>query len=353
MLTWAKTRTVRFHEVSLLRPNLLFRLVAFAALLVCSRAHARMALIIGEPFGSFGTMMPVGHASIYLEDACVETPVRLRPCRPGEFGAVVSRYHDLRHPELDWMAFPLPVFLYGTEDTAQIPQFMTARAEAELRERYRQQHLADLVPVRTDRHGHPHPPPYGDWEEGIGSAFDRRLLLYEIDTTVEQDRAMLDWLNNGPNRREYTLGRHNCADFAADLLRLALPPGVIHRNRLADLDMTTPKQLAREVDTYGRKHPELHLSVYEVPQLAGSLRRSRPVRGAGEALLTTKRYVAALIVLQPEFVIADLIAYERRGKWTLGLDAQRLAPEDWRPFDSPGTQAARTSNISDQHPATD
>lgn len=288
-----------------------------------------MALIVGEPFGSFGTMMPQGHASIYLEDLCVETAVQLRPCRPGELGAVISRYHDIRHPELDWLAFPLPIFLYGTSDLSSVPKFMTAAQEADLRERYRAAYLRDYLPDRTNRHGDLVPPPYGDWEEGIGSAFDRRLLIYSFETTPEQDAAALAWLNRRPNHRAYTLGRHNCADFAADLLRLALPRDVLRRNVLADFDMTTPKTLAREVDGYGQSHPELRLQVYEVPQIAGTLRRSRPLRGAAESLITTKRYFAVVVVLQPELMLADWIVYEKRGKWHPGLDAVPATPDTW------------------------
>jgi hypothetical protein len=292
-------------------------------------AHARMALIVGEPFGSFGTMMPQGHASIYLENLCVETAVQLRPCAPGELGAVVSRYHDLRHPDLDWLAFPLPVFLYGTQNPDEVSPYMTVAQEADLRERYRQDHLSAWIPDRTDKHGDRVLPPYGDWEEGIGSAFDRRLLLYSFDTTPEQDQAALHWLNTRPNRRSYTLARHNCADFAADLLRFALPRNVLRRNVLADFDMTTPKNLAREVDTYGHAHPELELQVYEVPQIAGTLRRSRPLRGAAESLITTKRYFAVVVVLQPELMLADWIIYEKRGKWHPGLDAVPSTPATW------------------------
>ncbi len=338
--------------MSFLRPKL-SPLVFAVALLASSHAYARMALIVGEPFGSFGTMMPNGHAGIYLENICVETAIRLRPCRPGEFGAVISRYHDLRHPELDWMAFPLPVFLYGTDNPADVPTYITAHAEAELRESYRQKYLADLVPARLDRHGRLHAPPYGDWDEGIGAAFDRRLLMYEFDTTPEQDTAVLGWLNDRPNQRRYNLGRHNCADFAADLLRLALPPEVIHRNVPADFDMTTPKNLARQVDTYGHQHPELHLAVYEVPQLPGTLRRSRPMRGAAESLLFTKRYLAALIVLQPEVIVTSLIVYEKRGKWTPGLDAQIITPDHWQPTDESSAQAqAPPSSGSSDAPTT-
>ena len=296
-----------------------------------------MALIVGEPFGSFGTMMPQGHTSVYLENICAETAVHLRPCRPGEFGAVVSRYHDLRHPDLDWLAFPLPVFLYGTSDLSAVPSTMTAARESELRRRYWGQNLAAFVPAHHNRRGDSIPPPYGDWEEGIGAAFDRRLLIYSFNTTSKQDEDALHWINDRPNRRTYTLGRHNCADFVADVLRIALPPEVIRRNVLADFDMTTPKTLAREVDAYGATHPELQLKVYEVPQIPGTLRRSRPLRGAAETFVKTKRYVAALIVLQPELLFADWILYEKRGKWHPGEDAQLATPMTWQP--NPGATA--------------
>jgi hypothetical protein len=315
-------------------------------LAAATAAQARMALIVGEPFGSFGTMMPQGHASIYLDNVCVETAVQLRPCRPGEFGAVISRYHDLRRPELDWLAFPLPVFLYGAQEPAQAPTFMTAALEADLRERYRQTFLSALVPDRTNKHGDAVPPPYGDWEEGIGSAFDRRLFVYSFETTPEQDDAALRWLNGRPNHRAYTLGRHNCADFAADLLRLVLPPEILRRNVLADFDMTTPKQLARAVDTFGRRHPEIGLQIFEVPQVAGTLRRSRPIRGAAESLITTKRYFAVVVVLQPELMLADWIIYEKRGRWPLGYDAALQTPTGWQPavpLPSPGAQGEITS----------
>lgn len=331
-----------FLRLIFLRP---VTLVTIAGLLFASPlAHARMGLIVGEPFGSFGTMMPQGHASIYLADLCVETAIHLRPCRPGEPGAVISRYHDLRHPELDWMAFPLPVFLYGSpfyasqlngsQSASTTPPFMTAALEEQIRSAYRRQFLSEYIPDVVDRHGRSQPTIYGDWAEGIGSAFDRRLLMYTFDTTAAQDAAMLSWLNDRPNHRSYTLARHNCADFAADLLRLALPSDVLRRNVPADFDMTTPKTLAREVDRYGHAHPELHLAVYDIPQLPGSLRRSRPIRGAAESLLTNHYYLTTLLVIQPEIILADAIIYEKRGKFHIGDDARTLRPEEW-PLPSP------------------
>jgi hypothetical protein len=299
--------------------------LAFFFVVAVQAASASIGLVVGEPFGSFGTMMPVGHAGIYLDNICAETPTHLRYCRPGEHGVILSRYHDLRATNTDWMAMPTIPFLYGVEDPAQTPTFMTASRESELRESYRQANLRDVAPDRIDKNGNAAPPHYGDWGEGIGAAFDRRLLLYVIRTTPGQDAAILTLLNDSPNVRRYTLGRANCADFAADLLSVVLP-GVLYRNVLSDFDMTTPKGLARQLDAYANSHPELNLQVYEIPQIPGTLRRSRPLRGSAETFVKTKRYLATLIAIQPEAILADWIIYETKGRWRPGLDAIALPP---------------------------
>jgi hypothetical protein len=302
--------------------------LGLALLAVTGVAHASMGLLVGEPFGSFGTMMPVGHAGVTFDHLCAETPTRLRMCRPGEMGVVISRYHDLRVTNIDWVAMPVVPFLYGVEDVADVPGFVTASLEAELRESYREAHLRSVVPDRIDRRHEVLQPLYGDWEEGIGAAFDRRLLLYEFETTPEQDAAMLELLNGDANKRRYTLRRENCADFAAELIGDVLP-GVFHRAKLADFDMTTPKGLARQMDAYGQAHAEIGLRVYEIPQLPGTLRRSRPLRGSAETFVKTKRYLATLIAIQPEAILADWIVYEAKGKWRPGVDATVISPGDW------------------------
>jgi len=299
-----------------------------ATLVFTITAQARIGLIVGEPFGSFGTMMPAGHASIYLDHLCAASPTQLRLCDPGELGVVVSRYHDLSNPKLDWLATPASVFFYGVEDPNQTPNYMTASLEAELRESYRESHLLTVAPDHIDKHGNARPPHYGDWEESIGASFDRRLFLYVIDTTPEQDSDLLTLLNSSSDQRRYSLFRANCADFAADILNSVLP-GTFHRNNIADFQMMSPKQLAKLMQAYGNDHPEANPSVFEVPQVPGTLRRSRPVRGAAETLLKTKRYLATLIVIQPEIVLGSWIIYETKGKSTVGLDAAKvLTPDD-------------------------
>jgi hypothetical protein len=291
-------------------------------------AHARIGLVVGEPFGSFGTMMPAGHAGIYLDHLCADTPTHLRHCHSGEFGVVISRYHDLRYADTDWMATPASVFFYGVDDPYTAPQYMTASLEAELREAYREAHLMDLAPDTIDHHGTAYPARYGDWDESIGAAFDRRLFLYTIDTTPEQDASILALLNDSPDTRRYSLFRANCADFAAEVLNTILP-GTFHRNNIADFQMMSPKQDAKLLRAYGDAHPELHLTIYEIPQIPGTLRRSRPIRGAAETLLKTKRYLATLLVIQPEIVLGSWVIYETKGKSKPGLNAEQIAPSFW------------------------
>ena len=120
---------------------------------------------------------------------------------------------------------------------------MTAKQESEIRERYRQQYLhRRSFPDRVDRHGRVHPPPYGDWEEGIGAAFDRRLVLYTFEVPSAIEAAIAERLNDEPNKRRYTLTRENCADFAAEQLAAALPHRTFHRNFWADFNDNNPEE---------------------------------------------------------------------------------------------------------------
>ena len=77
------------------------------------RARADAALLMEEPYGEFGAMNPTGHAAIYLNHICAESPTHLRPCNPGEPGAVISRYHKI--DGYDWLAIPLVPYLYAVE----------------------------------------------------------------------------------------------------------------------------------------------------------------------------------------------------------------------------------------------
>src|SRR3979490_2852779 len=108
------------------------------------RARADAALLMEEPYGEFGAFNPTCHAAIYLTLICAESPTRLRPCRAGEPGAVISRYHKI--DGYDWLASPPVPHLYPVERVQDVPSTADAALEASLRDRYRRQHLLAFAP---------------------------------------------------------------------------------------------------------------------------------------------------------------------------------------------------------------
>src|SRR5271156_2664294 len=124
--------------------------VGVATLALCAlaiggvSAHADAAVLMEEPYGDFGAFNPTGHAAIYLNHICAESPTQVRPCRPGEPGAVISRYHKI--DGYDWLAIPLVPYLYAVERVEDVPATADAALEARLRDEYRRSHLEEYAP---------------------------------------------------------------------------------------------------------------------------------------------------------------------------------------------------------------
>ena len=80
-----------------------------------------------------------GHTAVYFSNICADSPVKLRLCRPGEFGSVMSTYINIGedHP-YEWNVVPLSIYLYGVEDPQNRPIFGSAQVKHLLEERYRE-----------------------------------------------------------------------------------------------------------------------------------------------------------------------------------------------------------------------
>src|ERR1700751_1374149 len=123
------------------------RLWLFILLLISlagvSTARGEVALLVEEPYGFFGSINPTGHAAIYLNRVCAESPILLRRCQTGETGVVISRYSRIR--SLDWVAIPLLPYLYAVEQAEDVPQWAEPASIAKLREVYAEAHLTSLM----------------------------------------------------------------------------------------------------------------------------------------------------------------------------------------------------------------
>lgn len=273
--------------------------VLACAVFACSSVRADATLLLEEPFGGFGAMNPTGHAAIYLSRVCADTPLRLRPCRDGELGVVLSRYH--RVDGYDWLAMPLLAYLYAVDDVSQIPDTATPKLELKLRDTYRRDHLEDFIPDDPK-----HEIPRGEWIQLLGASYDRRIWGFEVSTTAEQDDALIHRFNSRRNVAHFNLFFNNCANFSERILNYYYPHS-IHRNFIADAGMMTPKQAAKSLVKYSRHHPDTDMYTFVIPQVPGSIPRSTPVDGVVESLVKSKKYVVPLAVLHP-YVAGTLIA---------------------------------------------
>jgi hypothetical protein len=306
-------------------------------ILACgSLASASATLLLEEPYGRMGFFTATGHAAVYLSGVCANGPLVLRPCAPGETGIVLSRYDGVG--AYDWAAIPLIPYLYAVERPEDVPLFANAKMAAFLRDRYRRKYLEKIAPDLNNGET-----PGGNWYQLVGSSYDRAIYGFEIETTREQDDALIRKLNSSPNKSQFHLISNNCADFAKGVLNFYYPKS-LHRSLVADLAITTPKQIAKMLTKFSGRHPELEFSRVIISQVPGSMPRSTNVHGVVESFFKAKKYIVPSAVFSPIFAGCVAAVYVGTGAgrfeparnamvFVVGSDLERpLGREDRRAY---------------------
>ena len=333
------------------------KLSAVLLLFFCSipRGEARATLFLGEPYGYDGAFAGTGHAAVYLSRVCATSPTSLRPCGPGETGVVISRYRGIGG--YDWIAIPRVPYLYAVEKPEDIPLLADKKIVAFLRDRYRRGHLESLVP---DLPGGGTPD--GDWYELIGASYLRTIYAFEIETSPERDAELILILNDRSNHQRWNLVTANCADFARQIISFYHPHSV-HRSIIGDLGVTTPKQLARTLSKYSKRHPELRPSKFVIPQVPGAIPRSKRVRGVLEVMLTSRKYMLPIFLFHPYVAGCAVAVYVEHwhfnpGKNALILDSERqlntaLTRTDRRILQDQLGELVRTASLANPNAGED
>ncbi len=261
-----------------------------------------MALLLEEPFAYFGKFNPTGHAAVYLSRVCAASPVTLRRCEGDEAGVVISRYDKVGG--YDWIAIPLFPYLYAVDTPAEIPAKADMRTVALLRDRYRRTHLREIVPDGDDGRM-----PEGNWIQLVGSSYDRRIYVLEMDTSPDQDERLIRDFNAAANKSSFNLFFSNCAGFSSTVIK-AYYRHAVSRSYVFDLGLATPKQLARSMIRYGQHHPESGYRAWVIPQVPG-LPRSRPIRGVIESFFDGPEYTlpAAAVAVHPLVLCSAAVVY--------------------------------------------
>jgi len=264
-------------------------------------ARASATLLLEEPYSHDGTFAGTGHVAVYLDRVCADTPFVLRRCRVGEQGVVLSRYHGIaRH---DWYAIPLMPYLYAVELPEQVPLYADPKLVSFLRDQYRRKHFSSFIPDAPNGET-----PEGPWVQLDGSSYDRTSFAFQIETSPAKDDELIRRFNADPNLGIYKLLSRNCADFVREIVNFYYPRA-LHRSILRDFGVTTPKQIAKCLARFNKLHPELQSASFVIPQVPGTMKRSKPVRGVVESAFKAKKYMAPLLLWHPAIVAGFAAAY--------------------------------------------
>lgn len=313
-----------------------------AAALFCPCCKAQVALLLEQPYGIYGLFNPTGHSAIYLERVCTVTPVKLRRCRPGELGSVIARYEGI--DGYDWVAMPLIPYLYSVERADEVPSHVTHKEVIKMRRRYRNKHFD---PIGLERSGGSWVP--RGWTQLVGAAYQRRIYAFRFSTTPEQDDELIALLNDEPNHTRFHMLSRNCADFARTILNIYFPHQ-FKRAFFPDLGITTPKQITGKFVRYARKHPSLHLKVFEIPQVPGFRRFSHKNKDVAQSFVTTA-YAIPITMISPYLTGGLFVDYLVRGRYhLLPKHPKVVRPEDLAALTERGSGQQNARNAGESTP---
>lgn len=303
--------------------------LAVLAIDLCLHVHAQAALLLHDADGAAALLSPTGHESVYFARICAASPTHLRRCRPGELGAVISRYHGIGG--YDWLAMPLIPYLYSVENVSQLPTRVNRETVQSLRLAYHEAHLTGLGNAPEGGEMHP------GWIQLAGAAYDRRIWAFRFATTEAQDDAFIQKMNADSNRSHFNIFFRNCSDFTSSVLDFYFPH-TFRRQVFPDLGIVTPRQVAYELAGYARKHPEVELTVMEIPLVPGIHRSSRVGKGADASLIASGDVIPIAIFCPyaAGAILADDLIW---GRQPLPLkNARVLSPREMDALNSPSNR---------------
>jgi hypothetical protein len=286
-------------------------LALFLAILACPRARGDIGIVLNESLDtSVARITGSGHSAVYLSRVCPDSPIRLRLCRPGEEGSVISNYTTLGEDQpYEWNIVPLSVYLYGVEDPGNRPLFGSAKVKYALEERYREKYLAEYCTTNSCKTGNK-----AEWREMVAATISRSVYIFVVKTTVEQDQQFIAEFNAGPNQNHFNGVTRNCATFTRSVMNAYFPHST-KPDYLNDFGMTSPKAIARSFTRYALKHPESDFRVLHFAQVPGTYKRSSECRDGTEQLYHSKKLLVPMAIFADYELAAVTASYLLTGRF--------------------------------------
>jgi hypothetical protein len=287
---------------------------SLAFLLVClpgTRARADVGVILNETLDeSVARVTGSGHTAVYFSRICPDSPVKLRLCRPGENGSVMSNYINLgEDTSYEWNIAPFNLYVYGLEDTRYRAVFATPQIKNLLEEKYRDQALAAYCTgpscLKSNK---------AEWREMVGASMARSMYIFIVETSVQQDLDLIAKFNALPNENHFNGFTRNCADFTKGVIDTYFPHSA-HRDFINDFGMTSPKAVARTFSQYAEDHPETHFRVMHFSQLPGTIKRSTEPHSGTEQLYHSKKLLVPMVIFAQHELPVAAAAYLITGRF--------------------------------------
>ena len=290
----------------------LFALVVLWACATAPCSFADAGVILNESLDtSVARVTGSGHSAVYLSNICPDgSPVKMRLCRPGEQGSVISNYTTLGEDQpYEWNIVPLSVYLYGVEDPQDRPLVSSWTIKAALEERYRENYLATVCTEERCLHSNS-----AEWREMVGATLERSMYMFVVKTSIEQDRALIAQFDAQPNVNHFNGMTRNCADFTRRVMNWYFPKAV-KRDYINDFFMTSPKAVVHSLTKYADEHPELDLRILHFTQVPGTIKRSSECRSGTEQLYHSKKFLIPMAVFAWHTIPAIAASYEITGRF--------------------------------------
>jgi hypothetical protein len=266
-----------------------------ALVLVClgnSTAFADVGVVLNESLDtSVARITGSGHTAVYFSRICPESPVKLRLCQPGEQGSVMSNYISLGEDQsFEWNIVPLNVYVYGVENPRYRPLVGSQKIKHVLEERYREKYLSEYCVSESCKTSHK-----AEWREMVGATLERSIYMFVVDTTVQQDLALIEQFNSAANQNHFNGMTRNCADFTRRIINTYFP-NATGPDYINDFGITSPKAIARSFTRYADRHPDVGFRVLHFAQIPGTIKRSSECRAGTEQLVRSKKLLVPMLI---------------------------------------------------------
>ena len=290
------------------------RLTILGCLLVVLAAapsRADVGVVLNESLDtSIARITGAGHSAVYLSRICPESPVKMRLCRPGEQGSVISNYTTLGEKEpFEWNITPLSMYLYGVARPDSRPLFASRKIKGLLEEDYRTKFLAaycDGPPCTTSKKA--------EWREMVSATSSRSIYIFVVKTTREQDLDLIAKFNALPNKNHFNAFTRNCANFTRGIVNTYFP-GAARPDYINDFGITSPKAIARSFARYAHHHPDAEYQVLHFAQIPGTIKRSSVTRDGTEQLYRSKKLLVPMILFASHELPVAAVSYVLTGRF--------------------------------------